>query len=207
MLTLDNITAKREDRVLFENLGYTVGDYNIIQIKGENGAGKSTLLKIIAGIFQPDEGQVLYALEKIKGEHYAEYCDIFQYLGHKLGLKSNLTVYENIEFWAKLKNCELMIDAAIEYFELTPHKNKRVNQLSAGLQKRVALSKVMCCHCEMWLLDEPYVNLDDRGKTLLSELIKVRCREGGVAIIASHEDINIENTQIIDIADFQPNKA
>lgn len=204
MLTINNISKSLGGRLLFKNLGYTIGDYNVIQIKGSNGSGKSTLLKIISGILSADQGEILYAGEKILGKHYSEYCDIIQYLGHKLALKNDLSVYENIAFWANLKDCGQLIEASIEYFELYDFRDYKIKNLSAGWQKRVALAKVMACHSEMWILDEPYVNLDERGKTLLNELIKVRCREGGVAIIASHENIDIDNIQTIEIDDFAP---
>lgn len=204
MLTVDAITCCRKGRVLFDKLGFTLGDHAVMVLRGANGSGKSSLLKILAGQLTPESGAIYYAHEKISGEHYAEYCDIIQYLGHHLALKNSLTVRQNISFWASLKRTTNLIDASLSYFELMPYEDMPVGQLSAGWKKRVALAKVMACHSEMWLLDEPYVNLDSRGKTLLNELVKVRCREGATAIIASHEPIDIESVYELNVEEFAP---
>lgn len=204
MLTIHNISCERGGRVLFEKLGYTLGDHGIVVLRGPNGCGKSSLLKIIAGLLTPTTGELLYAHEKIKGAHYPEYCDIIQYMGHKLALKPQLSVRENVLFWAQMKGTPELVEASLKYFELESFADRLCGQLSAGWQKRVALAKMMACHSEMWLLDEPFVNLDERGKLLLTELIKVRCREGGAAIIASHEAVDIEGVFEINIEEFAP---
>lgn len=188
MLSLLNISCKRDNKVLFKNLSVTLGDCCIISIVGENGIGKSTLLKTIAGLITPYKGEILYANEKIKGEHFKEYCSIINYLGHELALKPELTVLENLKFWEKIKNTPLRIDAAVKYWDLQKFIDVPVRKLSAGWKKKVALARILISEAEIWLLDEPFVNLDDKSKGKLVGMIDARLQQGGTVIFTGHDD-------------------
>lgn len=202
MLTLNNITASRNERSLFKGLSISLIDRSILTIKGENGSGKTSLLSIIAGILQPDDGEILYANEKVIGENYPEYCDIILYVGHKNAVKPQLSVRENIKFWAELKGVSELVKIALDYFDLNEIADVPCGRLSAGMQRRVALARLLVSKSDIWLLDEPFTNLDESMKYKLASLISARCERGGIAIIASHEDVPITNVIEINLKDF-----
>lgn len=203
MLTLNNITCEKGGRVLFENLGFTVGDCCLVAIRGANGCGKTTLLNVIAGLQKPAKGQILYANEDVLGEHYEEYCSIIQYIGHKNSMKPYLTVEENMNYWASLRGNEVVVPAAMRYFALDYVKDVLFSRLSAGWKRRVALSRLMLWKSEIWLLDEPFTNLDEETKTKTAGLITARLEQGGSVIIATHENIPVDNVREINLEEFR----
>jgi len=202
MLTLENLSCSRGNNVLFKNLGFTVGDSCLLVVRGGNGSGKTTLLETIACLRKPCEGSVLYANKNVSGEHFKEYCDIVQYVGHKRAIKMQMTVYENLEFWASLKNNNAAIDAALSFFSLGEYKNTLCAELSRGYQKRVALARLMVTNSEIWLLDEPFVNLDEDGANTLATLISAKCENGGSAIITAHGNLPLKNYSEIHLEEF-----
>ena len=202
MLSLNNITCEKGDRRLFKGLSFTLGDCCCLVIRGDNGSGKTSLLKVIAGLDDPADGEVLYANEKIKGEHFSEYCSMIQYVGHKNAIKPELTVRENIEFWAQLDGSDMAVDAAISFFDLEQYENTQCRKLSAGWKKRVALARLLACKSEIWILDEPFANLDKDMSLRLASVIKTRIGQGGIVIIAAHGDIPVENAYEIYLKDF-----
>lgn len=203
MLTLENISCSRGGHTLFKNLGFTIGDSCLLIIRGENGSGKTTLLETIACLRKADQGTVLYANKDVRGEHYSEYCEIIQYVGHKGAIKLQLTVSENIEFWAKLRDNLSAVPAAITFFGLENYADVLCSALSAGYKKRVALARLMVTNSEIWLLDEPFVNLDDDGKAALATLISARCERGGSVIITAHGDVPLRNYAEINLREFR----
>jgi len=203
MLTLDNISCSRDGSSLFTNLGFTLGDRCLLVIRGENGSGKTTLLETIMCLRKPSAGEVLYANKNVRGEYFQEYCDIVQYIGHRSAVKPQLTVLENIEFWANLKGNNQIVSAAITFFGLKKYENILCSKLSAGYKKRVALARLMVTNAEIWLLDEPFVNLDDEGKAALATLISSRCEQGGTVIITAHGDVPIANYAELNLEEFR----
>jgi heme exporter protein A len=202
MLTLNNISCKRGENILFKNLSLTIGDRCALIIRGANGSGKTSLLNIIACLTPPYKGGVLYANEKVIGKHWGEYCSIIQYIGHKNSIKPQLTVKENLQFWVDLRSSEERLNAAIAFFELERFIDIPCGKLSQGWQKKVALARLLACPSEIWLLDEPFNNLDNDSKLKLTSLINTRCENGGSVIISTHEKVFIENAVELNLEDF-----
>ncbi len=186
MLTLDNISFEKEDKKIFADLGISVSTGAALIIKGRNGSGKTTLLKIIAGISKATSGKILWG-----GEDVEDFRDLFngdmQFIGHKNFLKPELTVFENLQFYAKLADTEMALSLALNYFQLNNFADKKIKTLSAGWQRRVMLAKLMACPSTLWLLDEPTNNLDKEGRELLKNLVLTRIKEGGLVILTSHD--------------------
>ncbi len=203
MLTIDNLSCSRGNNILFKNLGITLGDNCILVIRGENGCGKTTLLETITCLRKAAAGRILYANKDVSGEHFREYCDIIQYIGHKTAIKPQLTVKENIEFWASLKGNIQAVQAAISFWGLKKYENTICAALSAGYQKRVALAKLMVTNATIWLLDEPFVNLDEDGKNTLATLIASRCERGGTVVVTAHGEVPFVGCLELDLGDFQ----
>jgi heme exporter protein A len=204
MLTLNNITCTKSGRTLFQNLGFTLGDCCALILRGENGAGKTSLLNIIACLAKPEAGEILYANEKVTGEHWAEYCSMIQYIGHKNAINPRLTVRENLDFWVALRGSEGRVDAAMAFFDLSPMADVECGKLSVGWQKKVALAKLLACKSEIWLLDEPFANLDEDTRMRLASLINTRTEQGGSVIVAMHDNASLNNSCEINLGDFSP---
>lgn len=208
MLTLKNINYSKNNQKILTDLGFSIGLKSCLTIKGQNGSGKTTLLKIIAGLAQLDKkdnsGEILWNNEDIKNIREDFYSDL-QYLGHNNFLKKDLSVLENLDFFAKMSQTQILVPSAIRYFELDNIVDKKVGKLSAGWQKRVLLAKLLCCPATIWLLDEPTINLDDQGKELLFNLVSTRIKESGIVIIATHDDLFLPISCKINLEDFKKN--
>ncbi|MDA0902379.1 MAG: heme ABC exporter ATP-binding protein CcmA [Proteobacteria bacterium] len=201
MLTVDNIIYYKNQQKIFQELGFTIGLHSCLLLTGKNGSGKTSLLKIIAGITQPTQGRVLWNNENIQ-EFYPEYSADIQYIGHKNFLKKKLTIIENLDFYSSLSDTQTLIPAALKYFQLDNIADKQVGKLSAGLQQRVMLAKLLCCPATIWLLDEPTSNLDKEGKELLFNLISIKVKEGGIAIVSTHDDDLLPLGKSLNLGDF-----
>ena len=202
MLTLNNIELTRNNKKIFSNLGFSLSTSSALIIQGKNGSGKTSLLKIIAGITKLGNGQILWG-----GNNIDDFRDDFngdlQFIGHKNFLNQQLTIKQNLEFFAKLHDSQLALPSALNFFNLEEINNKKIKDLSAGWQKRVMLAKLLACPATIWLLDEPTANLDKEGKEKLLGLIKTRIKENGLVILTCDDDFFDKLGPKINIEDYQ----
>lgn len=187
MLTCHNISFARGERKLFENLGFTLSAGGILMIKGANGVGKTTLLRIIAMLCEMQEGELLWQKEKIEERDREIYWKNIAYAGHKNALIMNFTVFEYLKFWASLRKTELMLPAVVEIFQLHDVMECKCANLSCGWQKRVGLSKIMFFDAILWILDEPFANLDENAKKIVTNVFQSRADQDGIVIFSSNE--------------------
>ncbi len=184
MLICDNLLCERGDKIIFNKLGFCLQAGSLLILKGANGSGKTTLLKILSGLLRPQHGDILWDGEPIH-DNYDFKSDLMA-IGHKSGVKNDATVYENLEFWAKLYNTEILIPAALSFYDLGKFADVAASQLSAGWQRRVALARLIVAPCRLWLLDEPTNFLDEEAVILTANLIETRVKQGGIVVVASH---------------------
>lgn len=135
MFTAENLTCRRGDRILFENLGFSLTPGALLLLKGPNGVGKSSLLKILAGLLPAEQGNISWKNQPIQKS--SDFKRDLMVIGHKSAVKSDSTVYENVSFWAKLHGTETLIPAALKYFDLTRMQDAPASELSAGDRKSV----------------------------------------------------------------------
>lgn len=187
MLTVENLQCKKNERIIFTELGFSLFLGSALIISGKNGSGKTSLLKILAGLSKESKGKILWS-----GENIEDFRDDFngdlQFIGHKNFLKQDSTVQDNLLFYAKLYGSEMLIPAALRFFKLEEKAGEKVKNLSAGWQKRVQLAKLLACPATIWILDEPSNNLDTEGKRLLKGLVETHLENSGVVIIATHDE-------------------
>lgn len=192
MLSCYDLSLKINDQVLFQGVSFTCFGGGLLLVRGNNGCGKTSLLRMIAGI-QSHNGAITFKNGLIQNltKPYS------LYIGHKTGIRSDLTVMQNLSFWSRLYNSELMLEAAVMYWNLYDILDVECRKLSSGNQKKVALAKLLCCNSDLWLLDEVDTNLDDTNTKLLKNLIHTKMESGGVIIVITHNNsININNSEM-----------
>jgi heme exporter protein A len=202
MLTCEKLTLIRNQKTIFSQLSFSLSTSSALIITGSNGSGKSSLLKVIAGISKPNIGKIFWG-EKNVEEMLDDFHGDMQFIGHRNFLKPELTIYQNLEFYAKLADTQLAIDSALSFFKLRDLADQKIKFLSAGIQQRVKLAKLMACPASLWLLDEPSTNLDQENKEKLHGLIKVRIKEQGMVLIATHDPFFFDLGLKLNIEDFK----
>ena len=160
----------------------------IVLLTGPNGAGKTSLLRVCAGLLPVERGQArVLGIDLV--EDRAAVRERVGILGHSNGLYLDLTVRQNIEFWAELIQASAdEVDAALSHVGLSGRLAEvRASQLSAGQRRRVALARLIIRRAELWLLDEPHAGLDSQARDELDATLRTAVEVGATVIVASHE--------------------
>lgn len=201
LLECQNLSCERGGRVLFAGLDVAVEKGHLLALTGRNGSGKSSILRMIAGLLDPASGQILYDGTPIDSiESYASHV---HYVGHKLAVRRDHTVEQNLKLWLSLGGEATLLDAAIDYFDLTPFRDAPCSILSAGWLQRVALARLLLMPAKVWLLDEPTSHLDEEGMALLSSLMQTRIEQGGLVVMATHmEPQKSDKIKILNISEI-----
>lgn len=201
MITLQSLGLEIDEKILFRDISMTFLPSSIVMLRGQNGAGKTSLLRIMAGLQEPSYGKLLFGKKQHDFEQLAKpYCT---YIGHKLALKNELKVFENIKYWANLAKTTMLIDVAIRYFQLEDLLEARCADLSAGMKKKIAMTRLILCPSKLWLLDEIDTNLDAANKELLTRLILSHADNGGYSFIASHDWTPASTISTLNLNDYQ----
>ncbi|MFP3906793.1 MAG: heme ABC exporter ATP-binding protein CcmA [Acidimicrobiales bacterium] len=160
----------------------------IVLLRGPNGAGKSTLLKVCAGLAPVTSGDArVLGFDLVEDRHSIR--GRVGLLGHATFLYDELTVADNVAFWARAARADLD-DAhhAMARLGLAGRlRDVAVSRLSAGQRRRVAIAVLLARRPELWLLDEPHAGLDADGRDLLDALVVEAARAGATVLFASHE--------------------
>lgn len=187
LLQTENFGCERDERVLFSALNWQASAGEIWQIAGDNGAGKTTLLRILAGLYGFYEGTFYWPKWNKEGSKAATDAHQYSlYLGHKTGLREELTALENLNWWQALHGHSVDPMSALARLGLAGYETVPCASLSAGQKRRVALSLLWLMDKPVWLLDEPFTALDADGVTLIEQRIKAHAVAGGLVIYSSH---------------------
>jgi heme exporter protein A len=197
-LKINNLSCQRGYNLLFKNLSFELNSGEVLKISGPNGSGKTSLMKILAGLNSFETGSIEYDNIKINSEKYN--LD-FLYLGHLAALSPELSCLENLKYTAHLGNNNLKPDFsdALTKVGLEKFENELVGKLSAGQKKRIALSLLFITQSKVWLLDEPFSALDSQAIKIIESRIEEHCNSGGLCILTTHQDCNIENIKEISL--------
>ncbi|MGI9623639.1 MAG: heme ABC exporter ATP-binding protein CcmA [Acidimicrobiales bacterium] len=165
-----------------------VGTGEIVLLQGPNGAGKSTLLRLCAGLLRVESGSGQVLGHDLATERVAVRTRV-GVLGHATGLYDDLTVAENVRFWAQASRADLaQVDVALDHLGLAGRlRDVQVRRLSAGQRRRVALATMLVRRPELWLLDEPHAALDQEGRDLVDHVVTDAAAAGATVLLASHE--------------------
>ncbi|WP_306261842.1 heme ABC exporter ATP-binding protein CcmA [Pararhizobium sp. IMCC21322] len=186
-LNVIDVVLVRGERRVVGPVNFDLSKGQSIAVRGPNGAGKSTLLRALAGLLPVESGTINLAGQEIdddtpRGEH----C---HYFGHLDGLKSALSVEENLSFFKQLYgtgSSMLSIEEALQQVALAHTISLPVAYLSAGMRKRVALARLLLNRRPVWLLDEPTSALDTASQERLGVMMGAHLDAGGIIIAATH---------------------
>lgn len=194
MLEAADLHSRRGARTLFRNLSFALARGDLVRVAGENGSGKTTLLKILAGLLDPDAGEVRWQGEPIRRLR-DEYSRHLVFLGHAPAVKDELTAAENLSVACTLAGRRVpaqAVEEALARYGL-PSDPIPVRRLSQGQRRRAALARLMLsAEAPLWLLDEPFAALDVAAARLTEELIARHVAAGGAVAYTTHQEANID---------------
>lgn len=162
----------------------------IVLIQGPNGAGKTTLLRTCAGLVPVADGEAtVLGHDLTDARHRRALCRRVGLLGHATFLYEDLTVADNVRFWAKAAGASAADgEAAMGALGLDGRlADVIVARLSAGQRRRASIAAMIARRPELWLLDEPHAGLDAAGRDIVDDLVRQAAAKGATVLIASHE--------------------
>jgi heme exporter protein A len=191
-LSADQVHIWRGERHVLKGVSLSVSPGEMLHVSGANGTGKTTLLRVLSGLMRPEQGAVRWCGISIREDPLA-YQAAMAYASHEPALKADLTVLENLRFAVGLKRStnEAEIRSALERLGVAGCAELPARVLSAGQRRRVSMARVALVRASLWLLDEPFTNLDARGSEVLAQLLDEHLAGGGLALVVAHHDIRL----------------
>ena len=187
-LKVIDVSVGRGGVRVLERVSFALAPGTALVLRGPNGSGKTTLLRTLAGLTPPLAGRVEMP------------PDAVAYAGHADGLKAQLSVAENLAFWARAFG-QRDIAPALTGFDLNGLRDRRVAELSAGQKRRTALARLLVTGRALWLLDEPTVSLDTENTARFGAAVTEHLRLGGMAVLATHIDLGFQ-AETLDVSQF-----
>lgn len=182
--SVSNLSVARGGRTILSGLNFGVSAGQALVLRGENGIGKTTLLRTLAGLQQPVSGD-------ISGDR-----DAVAFASHADGVKAQLSVWENLSFWADLYGVE-MRDEMLMHFDIADLRDRIAGTLSSGQKRRLGLARLAVLPSKILLLDEPTISLDAASVKLFAKfLTDTHLANGGAAIIATHIDLGLDADEL-----------
>ena len=193
MLSVSNLSFERYFERVFEPVSFELGTGSLLLVTGANGCGKTTLLRVLAGLLEHSEGKITVHQQPL-------------YAGHNPAIKDDLSVEENIRFLmnfmgrrndpASSESNSSHCRDVIEEIGLAAVSQKEGRTLSAGQRKRCSLSRLLFCDEALWLLDEPYSNLDHEGIVMLDSILRDHLNSGGSCVMTTHGSLRPEGFEL-----------
>ncbi len=185
---VQNLAVARGAITILDGLSFEVAPGQALVLRGPNGIGKTTVLRTLAGLQAPVAGEL-------------NLPDSTAYASHADGVKSALTVAENLTFWAEVYGTRLE-DDLLKMFDLADLRDRLAGTLSAGQKRRLGLARLGLIDAELLLLDEPTVSLDGFSVRLFADFLRDRhLAQGGMAVIATHIDLGLDAPEL-DLSPF-----
>jgi ABC-type sulfate/molybdate transport systems ATPase subunit len=171
-LTVSGISKQHQEQPVLKNISFSQEKLQRIAIAGETGSGKSTLLKMIAGLEQPDAGEVHFENERVKGfyEKLIPGHPGIGYLSQHYELRNHYRMEELLGYANVLTDKEAQ--ELYQVCRISHLLKRRTNQLSGGEKQRIALARILVTAPRLLLLDEPFSNLDLIHKNILKNVIR-----------------------------------
>lgn len=185
LLSARGLHFARNEVPVFGPVDFDVAAGEALLVQGDNGAGKTTLLRVLAGLLRADGGAI-----EVRGStaSAALRAQVIAYLGHLPAQKADLTALENLQFLCGLHGSRgtSSPEDAMATVGLAGYEDALARQMSAGQRKRLSLARLWLSPAPLWLLDEPYANLDLAGIDLVNRMVQAHLDEGGAAMVTTH---------------------
>jgi heme exporter protein A len=198
MLEVSNLECQRGDRRLFTGLSFSLDKGELLHLHGHNGSGKTTLLRTLCGLILPTEGEVCWDGQNIR-KLREEFTRDVVYIGHKNGIKDDLTGLENLRIASALDGVPISEQQAwdaLEQIGLRGHEDLPTKVLSQGQKRRVAMARLLVNRCRIWVLDEPFTALDKAAVEMLQSVIRAHVDDGGMVILTTHQEVSLTEGQV-----------
>ena len=182
--------TKRFDRPAVDALDLTVRAGEFYTLLGPNGAGKTTTLRMVAGLLQPDAGDIsVFGIDRLADPVAAK--QVMAWVSDDPMIYDKLTPYEYLEFVAGLWNidapaAQARADELISWLGLAPHAHERCESFSRGMRQKVALAGALVHDPRLIILDEPLTGLDAGSARLVKDVLLARVRAGGTVLMTTH---------------------
>lgn len=188
VINLSGVVAVLGSFPALAGVNFTVQRGEIVLLQGPNGAGKTSLLRVCAGLLPIERGSGT-VLGMDVTSHRQDIRSRVGFLGHTNGLYLDLTVQQNIHFWAATVGAtQEEISSAMARMRVDGRlASVKASQLSAGQRRRTALASLLVRRAEIWLLDEPHAGLDASGRDEIDAILRDAVRAGATVVLASHE--------------------
>jgi heme exporter protein A len=185
LLSAQALRFTRNDMPVFGPVDFEVRAGEALLVQGDNGAGKTTLLKVLSGLLRADDGEILI---QGRAAEPALRARVVAYLGHLPAQKADLSALENLRFLCGLHGSRpgMLLEDAMAIVGLAGYEDALARQMSAGQRKRLSLARLWLSPAPLWLLDEPYANLDLEGIELVNRMVQAHLREGGGTMVTTH---------------------
>lgn len=191
---VENLACRRGEVTVLTGVTFAVASGEALILRGPNGSGKTTLLRCLAGLCPPVSGTLGFSTEDVA------------YAAHADGLKAQLSVAENLQFWADVFGTG-DIAPAVDAFDLAGLLERRAQDLSAGQKRRLSLSRLTLTGRAIWALDEPTVSLDTDNVARFAAAITAHLEQGGSAILATHIDLGLPTAKTLDVTPFKASQS
>ena len=202
MLLINNLSFFRDDNLIFENLNLSLGNGQVIQIRGKNGSGKTTFLKVILNLLSSKTGEIFWEGQNVNKNIFNFYNQITYIADHNTSSRK-LSVLDNINFWKGLSSSNLSNDETLlllETFNLKKYLNTETMYLSSGEVKKLELLRLILEQKKIWILDEPYNHLDESSIEILNQTFVDHTNNDGIILFASHYNPAVNDLEILEFS-------
>jgi heme exporter protein A len=184
------LACERDWRLLFDGLDLQLAAGEMLQVGGPNGSGKTSLLRLLCGLMEPSEGEVLLNGLPLRKQR-DEMAGRLLWIGHATGIKGMLSAEENLAWLCALHQPVTLeqIREALAQVGLRGFEDVLCHTLSAGQQRRVALARLYLSPPPLWVLDEPFTALDLHGVAQLEDHLAGHCESGGSVVLTTHHQL------------------
>lgn len=194
-LQIKNINKSYQNFQALKGVSFHIPQAKVFGLLGPNGAGKSTLIRIIQGIYAQDSGQIIF-MEKESNP------DVFRnrigYLPEERGLFPNMKVFEQLVFFAKLRNVPVpiakkRITKYLKHFDLYEKRDQKLNSFSKGMQQNVQFISAIIHEPELLILDEPFTGLDPVNTKRMKDFVRDYTKSGKTVVLSTHRMEQVES--------------
>ena len=193
VLELKDVRKTYQEHVACNNISFDIPEGKIFGLLGPNGAGKTSLIRIITTITRADSGSILFRGEPLNSTHPSQ----IGYMAEERGLYKKMKVEEQITYLARLKGltkkeAKVELDYWLEKFQIQDWRNKKVDELSKGMQQKIQFITTVIHKPKLLILDEPFSGLDPVNANLIGDEIDDLHKQGTTILFSTHRMEQVE---------------